>query len=173
MSIYKITIVSKNQQSFSKYFKILKKKLTLINTKQSIFTKKNKFKILTILKSPHVNKTAQEQFGSQISTLNLIIFTHFNPYYLLYILKQSKKNKFSDIKIKVTSLFSNFKSKKTQQKIFNPTNIKKDLKIITLNLRPKKTKQILKYYLQKNQQTISYQAIAKLESFFNYGQIIN
>jgi len=67
MKTFKITIFSRNQHSVNKFFSLF------INNVDSNFTvikkhfqNKRAKKIITILKSPHVNKKAQEQFENKL-----------------------------------------------------------------------------------------------------------
>ena len=56
-----VRIKSKNKQSFKKTLLLLRF-LTRFKVNFSLFSKKKHKKTVTVLKSPHVNKTAQEQF---------------------------------------------------------------------------------------------------------------
>jgi len=57
-----LNIQTLNKSSFSFYVEFLKKTLKTLNIKYSLFYLPKKKKRLTVLKSPHVNKTAREQF---------------------------------------------------------------------------------------------------------------
>ena len=61
-----ITIRSKNKNSLKKFLNVFKNlsknKRLQLNKTLNFFQKKRYNKVFTILKSPHVNKTAQEQF---------------------------------------------------------------------------------------------------------------
>ena len=59
---YQIKIQSLNKQSALLYQIFLKKILDKTNVKYSIFNLPLKQKRITLLKSPHVNKAAREQF---------------------------------------------------------------------------------------------------------------
>lgn len=74
-------------------------KLKLILLKSNLQKKKRK-KILTVLKSPHVNKIAQEQFEQRIYKRQIKCFT-FQGFLFLFFLKKIKIKLFSDIKIKI------------------------------------------------------------------------
>merc|ERR1712045_574025 len=103
---------------YSKNFKSLKNFLLFFNNK-NLF---NKFKILTIktdsqkplknffitvLKSPHVNKSAQEQFEFKVYKKRLKLFVP-QIFMFLTFLKKLKTNLFADIKFKLT-IISNTK----------------------------------------------------------------
>lgn len=124
MSLFNITITSTNQKSLTKFLNLFIKitettQLGLINR---INHQKLKKKIITILKSPHVNKKAQEQF--KINYFNC----KFNLYFpkelrLALLFKKLQKNLFTDIKIKIKSINSKQTSKNQKQKVMNPLNI--------------------------------------------------
>ena len=64
MKSYHLIIQSRNQKSISTFFPFFLSSIQNLNFNviQKYFEKKRKKKILTILKSPHVNKKAQEKF---------------------------------------------------------------------------------------------------------------
>ena len=65
-----------------------------------VFKKKIKTTVFTVLKSPHVNKTAQTQFENKLYRTQLTIYSN-NYYKLIYFIKYFSENNFSDIKIKI------------------------------------------------------------------------
>ena len=73
--------------------------------------KKNRF---TVLKSPHVNKSAQEQFEIKMYKKRVKLFV---PQILIFLffLKRLKLYSFSDVKFKI-NLVSNLKSEKKKTK---------------------------------------------------------
>ena len=136
-----IIIKSKNKQSLIKFLTTFKNfinndKLNL--TKTLIFSQQQKInKIFTILKSPHVNKTAQEQFELNLFSKNIKIHS-FQIIKILVILKKIQSEFFSDINIQ-TRFFINQKYKRSliQTKICSKDlflNYKKDLKQIKFYL---------------------------------------
>ena len=58
------------------------------------FPKSEKRKFVTVLKSPHVNKTAQEQFEYRYYSRHLLVRS-FKPLTFFFIFKEAKKLKFS------------------------------------------------------------------------------
>lgn len=93
-----LTIKSKNKNSLNVFLKVFKK---LVNQKNLNFTNNKKsIKRLTFLKSPHVNKTAQEHF-------NFVIFSKFacvknlQIFKTLMILKKIKNNICCDVVLKI------------------------------------------------------------------------
>lgn len=82
MKTFDVIIKSKNQNSIAKLFSLLKKKKC--NNIKKYFQKKTKQKRITILKSPHVHKKAQEQFEQVIYNKQLSLYTIKNLTYLTF-----------------------------------------------------------------------------------------
>lgn len=127
-----IIISSKNKNSLKTYLNFLKnfsknKKLHLNRT--LVFLQKKMYKkIFTILKSPHVNKTAQEQLEFRLFTKNLR-FSTFQTLKILIVLKKIQTIIFSEIQLKI-NFYLNLKQKKNVfVKKFNPNNIKLNFKL--------------------------------------------
>jgi len=99
-----IYIYSKNKLSITNYLKFIKKRFNKkkLKTKNIMFVFKKKIKttVFTVLKSPHVNKTAQTQFENKLYRTQLTIYSN-NYYKLIYFIKYFSENNFSDIKIKI------------------------------------------------------------------------
>jgi ribosomal protein S10 len=143
MKHYKLKLLSRNLKS-------LKSLLILLNSHFKVTNKKNlnnpkTKKILTILKSPHVTKSAQEQFESRYYC-NILGFTKFEKK-LIVLLKKIINRCHPDIYLKIRIGINNLKHKKYY---FNPLNLfKKKLKIYflensTIN-RIKREKRQLKF----------------------------
>ena len=136
-----IYVKSKNKLSLIKFLNIFKnlinnKKLKL--SKTLIFSQNKKInKVFTVLKSIHVNKTAQEQFEFNIFSKNIKIYT-FQLLKLIIILKKLQTSFFSDIQIKINFILNKKYKKKTILTKINPNNTKLkssiDLKQIKLYL---------------------------------------
>jgi small subunit ribosomal protein S10 len=86
---YQIKIKSLNKSSITFYQKFVKNILDKMSIKYSIFNLPVKQKRLTILKSPHVNKSAREQFEVKFYSFILQINKNLN----LYTLKMLFLNK--------------------------------------------------------------------------------
>jgi len=86
------------------------------------FPKHEKRKFITILKSPHVNKTAQEQFEYRFFSKHFLIFS-FKPLIFFLLLKKLKNFSFSGIKLEVKGLFEKSKTQKYALKLISPDNI--------------------------------------------------
>ena len=105
-----LSIYSKNINSLIKFLKLfyrLRKFFFLrliFQIKQS--KKKNKFFFISVLKSPHVNKKAQDQFESNLHNKHLkITVSQINKF--LFICKWLKRKIFFDLKMKIEFLFQN------------------------------------------------------------------
>ncbi len=130
---YRITIVSKNKNSINNFFKIL---FNILKKKKNIIKylkKKRKVKVLTLLKSPHVNKTAQEQFESRLYVRQIYLNYSAKNFHVLILLKKLKIYIFNDIQFKTEFIINNFLKQKHQLQLLNPNNFK-------LNFFKKKTK---------------------------------
>jgi ribosomal protein S10 len=125
--MYHITIVSKNKSSLNSVSTLLNSinnnTYLNLNTIKKYLKKKNKKSVLTILKSPHVNKTAQEQFEFKFSSKQFLIKPTTQNLKFILVLKKLESNVFPDTKI-ILKFVSNRKLKKKKSKIFNINNFK-------------------------------------------------
>ncbi len=102
-------------------------------------SKQNQRKFITILKSPHVNKTAQEQFEYRFYHKHFLI-NSFNPLTFFFMLKKSQNSSFAGLKLEIKSVI-NFNEKNiNSQKVFNPDNFS----LISSSLSPN----FIKKYIQ-------------------------
>ena len=84
-----IKIKSINQKSLKIYLILIQKILKILNISYNIFNLPVKQKKITLLKSPHVNKTAREQFT--IKTYQVLLkIINFNKFQILKILSLNK-----------------------------------------------------------------------------------
>jgi len=117
-----LAIFSKNPQSIDSFyfffFNNIKPNFHLV---KKYFQKKSKKKILTILKSPHINKTAQEQFKCQVFSKQYFIYSTQYSKYLIF-LKRLKTNLFPDIKIKIKFIINKSNTNRFRIKIFDLNN---------------------------------------------------
>lgn len=123
MKHYDIITASKNKKSletFSWFFS--NNSRSSFNTINRYFKKKKRKKVLTILKSPHVNKKAQEQFESKLFSKQLTLYLPKHHQYLLFLKKI--KAIFSDIKIRIRFIHNKSLTKKKQVYVFNTQNFK-------------------------------------------------
>lgn len=112
-----LKIITKNKESINKFLSFLFK-----NHKQNLIfqhmTKKKKKKMFTVLKAPHVNKVAQEQFEYKILTNQANLYS-LKTLKLMFYFKNIQNKLFSNIKIELNSLFLK-QNKKLKKKIINP-----------------------------------------------------
>lgn len=138
-----IRIFSKTQESIEQFLNFFiifhnQKKLTLCSKTLKKIKKNKKF---TLLKSPHVNKKAQEQFKFEIFSNEIFIKSH-QILKILTMLKNIKKSLFPDIKIIVKFTFQS--NIKLELQSFNPDNfINNSIDINKLHLK-KNISKILK-----------------------------
>lgn len=103
--------VSSNNLKSIKYFFLFcfyYKNIDLFFNKK-YFKRKQKKKILTILKSPHINKKAQEQFEQRTFLRKCTFYSQKLPQYILFF-KKVKAHMFSDIKIEIKFIIQSNKS---------------------------------------------------------------
>ena len=101
MKIYYLTICSKDKKSVPKFINFLTEHLELqkLNLLGKTALKRSKTRRISILKSPHVNKKAQEQFEFRVFLTTLIIETPQN-FKILTLIKKIKSIT-SEIRVKV------------------------------------------------------------------------
>jgi ribosomal protein S10 len=120
-----IIIYSKNYNSIKKFLNFFYEQLTFKKIQYHIF--KRKFqkpiqkRVVTLLKSPHVNKTAQEQFEYRIFKKQFTIIS-YQSLLMLTLLKYIKFTLFPDLKIKVILFSNSVKLYSDFQKKINPNN---------------------------------------------------
>lgn len=116
-----IDIQSKNLNSLNNFieFLILKNKtLNYIKKIRHLQTKKSFF---TVLKSPHVNKTAQEQFEYKLYKKKIKIYST-QIFLFLIFLKKIKINLFSDLNFKIQLIINKKISLKKNKNKLNIDN---------------------------------------------------
>lgn len=147
MKTFNVILTSKNKNAINNYFLLLSKYLiwSLYSTKKNFKNKINK-KNFTILKSPHVNKKAQEHFETRFFKKCLIIKLQ-KIFKFIIFLKKSSNNMFSDVNIKCKQIFyssnklflgtlniNNFKTKSQNNTFFvRNFKLKKRLNKVKIN----------------------------------------
>nr|YP_009495537.1 ribosomal protein S10 [Psammoneis japonica]AWQ64267.1 ribosomal protein S10 [Psammoneis japonica] len=120
-----IKILSKNNKSLKNFriffFSFCKKNNIDLKLFLKSFTQRQKKINFTLLKSPHVNKIAQEQFEFRLCSKQINIKS-FQLLKFLILLKKVQTVLFSDIKIKIKFFYNEKRTKKTKLKIFNLDN---------------------------------------------------
>jgi ribosomal protein S10 len=81
-----------------------------------------KRKFVTVLKSPHVNKTAQEQFEYRFYSKHFLIRS-FKPFTFFSCLKKLKTLSFPGVNLKIKGQFERNKTNKHSLKMISPDNI--------------------------------------------------
>ena len=120
--LFYIKVSAKNDQTLNKFSKFLMK-LEFLPTIVKHFSKQKKKSFLTILKSPHVNKTAQEQFEFRFYTKEFLV-NSIKPLTTFVVLKKIKDCSFPGIKFKVKSLFNVVNGKnRSFLKVLDPDNV--------------------------------------------------
>ena len=118
-----IYVSSKNSISlntFLRFFlKISKNKQIKTNIYSIQHSKPKLTKKFSILKSPHVNKKAQDQFEFRVYRKQLSLYS-YQGLKLLMILKKIQCKLFADVKIKVEFVLNENKFYKETHKKFNP-----------------------------------------------------
>ena len=140
-----INISSKSYVSLNNFINFFLSKKFMSKLKvvvqKSKFVHPTKSNLYTVLKSPHVNKTAQEQFISKTFNIEFELFV-YQPHLFFFFLKIIKNTLISDIIV-------NYKI------IINKTLFKNKIKnTLTPNgfnfiLFDKKKKKIVKFYLKQ------------------------
>ena len=103
MNIYTLTFISKNQKSLENAFLIFFNYFSFYGTIINKYSQKRiKTKVITLLKSPHINKSAQEQFESNIFSKQLVIGCYTKNLKHLFFIKRIQESLLSDVKLKIT-----------------------------------------------------------------------
>jgi hypothetical protein len=120
MQTFNVTITSRNKSSIYHFFLFFNwTTLFSFNSVIKYSPKSVGKKRLTVLTSPHVNKSAQEQFESRLFKTQFRIQTTKTFRYLTF-LKKLNSNLFPDINIKLKYIANNNGTQKFRLKIFNP-----------------------------------------------------
>ena len=101
------------------------------------FPKQKKRKFITILNSPHVNKTAQEQFEFRFYS-NYFLVSSLKPFSFFLLLKKIKNFGFSGVKLEVQGLLNEKGYHKRILKSLNPDLVSLNIKNDSIFLSDKK-----------------------------------
>lgn len=142
MKQYSLKISSKNEKSLNNFlsffFNFLKTKFNII---QKSVTSNNAKKVVTLLKSPHVNKVAQEQFEMRVFSKQLLAKSFDLEKNLIFIKKILNKL-FKDVSIKMELKASKTENSTNNLFLFYTDNFKLPLnKACKINLRRSKQKE--------------------------------
>lgn len=168
MPKYYITIYSKNKIVLQKFLMFLQKKLSILNLQLVLkYNKKEKIKKkIAILKSPHINKTAQEQYEHVVYSYTIKTHSFRIQKYILF-LKKLRNNLFPNMKTKIKIVIKK-KAFNIEANCFKITNYK--LNLITIN---KIQKWNSKKYKRKNGYINSKTYLNLMEKTSNYLRIID
>nr|BBC77491.1 ribosomal protein S10 [Nitzschia sp. PL3-2] len=114
-------ISSKDSQVLEKFFQFILR-LEKFPMVIKSFSKSKKRKFITILKSPHVNKTAQEQFEFKYYSKEFLVDS-LKPLTFFLVIKKIKNLSFPGIRLEVKGLLNNDKKTKSNLKLINPDHI--------------------------------------------------
>jgi ribosomal protein S10 len=124
MKQYCLKISSKNEKSLKNFLAFISKHLkTKFNIIKKSISMQNKTKVLTILKSPHVNKTAQEQFEFRTFSKQVLVKSSYLDKNIVF-LKKVLNRSFHDISITLKFVANSEAQYKNQQLAFYPDNFK-------------------------------------------------
>ena len=171
MKQYCLKVTSKNEKSIKIFLHFF---FTHLNTKFNIIPKSitpyNNQKIITLLKSPHVNKTAQEHLETRLFTKKILV----NGICLrknIIFLKKILDKLFQDISIQLEFTINKNINTINKLLIFYPNNfsltLKKEFKT---NLKRNKQKIISKNFKLKKNSLINLKKLLYIISTF--GEII-
>lgn len=119
---FHLKVSSKNKKALDNFSTFLSKiETSPIFLKH--FPKQKTRKFITILKSPHVNKTAQEQFEFRFYTKQFLIKSFIKPLTFLLFFKKIKNFSFPGINLEIKGLFEKRNKSKTLLKLINPDNV--------------------------------------------------
>lgn len=117
MTKYNLVLYSKNQNSLNHFLEFVQynNKSKNFHALKNLSKKKKTRKKISVLKSPHVNKTAQEQFEYVYYSIKMSLYPWEIKKYLI-LLKKTKNQLFPDLKIKIRAQFSK-KNQTTKTKL--------------------------------------------------------
>ena len=123
-----LIISSYNKNSLELFINLIKIYTSFESNSKFKIIRSNPTKTLvSVLKSPHVNKTAQEQFCRE-RFCSVFVFETGNKHRLMFVLKSVLSKGFSDITLKLTYRFSNTENRYLLKKKYNSLN--PDLKVL-------------------------------------------
>lgn len=102
-----VLTISANKKESLKKFVIAIKKLYCLKLESFVVLESKKKRVVSVLKSPHVNKSAQEQFEFIVHNQKITIKTRSVSKTYLAILKLRKKG-FANVSIKLESTTNSF-----------------------------------------------------------------
>jgi|AntRauTorckE6833_2_1112554.scaffolds.fasta_scaffold12845_5 ribosomal protein S10 len=116
-----IYIYSKNYKSIKHFLRLFSENTLLEKLKVTTYQNSTKKKSFTVLKSPHVNKTAQEHFEYGLYVKKLKLHS-YKGLLLFAFIKSLKDNMFADLKFKVEVVNQPLKFRQSLKNKINPDN---------------------------------------------------
>ena len=116
-----LKISSKNKVSLNNFLFFIQK-LKFPSKVIKNYPKPKKKKFLTVLKSPHVNKDAQEQFEFKIFSKEVMLWSP-QLKLVIFIFKKVIKESFSGVQVKIFCLSDNKNNINSLLKFLNPYNL--------------------------------------------------
>ena len=157
-----LKISSKDERILKKFVRLLAK-LNSLPIMLKSFPKHKKKKVVTVLKSPHVNKTAQEQFGYRLFFKHFLIRS-FKPFTFLLLLKKLKNTSFPSLNLEIKGLLEKNKTQRHTLNLINPDNVR----LKTINYLDLKSKQ----YKTQSKKTLNFLFCKKYIQLFDlYGEV--
>jgi ribosomal protein S10 len=114
-------VSSKDSQTLKMFFRFLQK-LKSSSTVLKYFSKQNKRKFITVLKSPHVNKTAQEQFEFRYYSKEFLV-NSLKPLTFFLAIKKIQNLSFPGLKLEVKGFVNPNQKSKSFLKLIDPDNV--------------------------------------------------
>lgn len=141
---FQLHITAKDKQTLYKFL-IFFSELQKTSSTWNVVFNSHKKDVITVLKSPHVNKTAQEQFEYRTYSKKILINSSKFSFFLL-TLKKIKGLSFSGLSLKLASWFGKHNNLNKNLKLLNPKTmiLKTDYKPMNIN----KNRQKFIRYLQ-------------------------
>jgi len=181
MTKYKITFECKDKKTLQNFFVFLSTryhtKFIKLQAPITFQKKKTKIKKITVLKSPHVNKTAQRHFEYRIYSIQIQVYSS-KPQRYLFVLKKIQNYLFPEVKIKITQIIDKKNTKNfVGNKFLNPNIYRM---VFNTNLYTKTQK--LYYKANKNKKNLSLyhwnqkilkSTLAYILTFNKYGKVEN
>ena len=117
---FQLQILAKDKKVLE-LFTIFFLKLQKTSSTWKVIFNSKKRELITVLKSPHVNKTAQEQFEYRIYSKKILI-NSFKPSIFLLVLKKIKKFSFPGISLKIIGVCNKSNKLVSILRLFAPKN---------------------------------------------------
>ena len=141
MTKYDIKLYCKDKKTLKKIFKFLSlqynTEIKKLQTPLYFNQKKTKIKKITVLKSPHVNKSAQRHFEYRIYSIKIQVCS-YKPQKYLFVLKKLQNYIFPEVKITIKQKINQKNNQKLIENNFlNPDNYRTELKLPVDNQQQK------------------------------------